>query len=303
MNIPVYLVTGFFLAGKTRWIRRMLREDDTIERPVLYLQCEDGDEKFTDEELEEQQVCRIRLRKQEEFRYDEIESLQRDLGCRSVLIELNGFWPCGLIYRDMPEGWKVRDKYFLLDAGTMNSYGTNLRSQMEDKIAWSSYVLVNRMKETDDRGRFLETFRGSTRRARIFFSEDGDRYEEDTEVIDTPYEFTDQLTVINDNIYAYWCHDMARRPELYEDRRWCIRAQLHRDEAGRILAGRNVTTARIQDAEFRGLLVTGAESERIDDGTWYLISGTVRRGETGRYLSAERIEETYAPMREIAFLP
>ena len=54
MTTPVYICTGFLDSGKTTFIKDTLMKQEWIEEgPTLLLQCEEGEEEYSEKYLEE----------------------------------------------------------------------------------------------------------------------------------------------------------------------------------------------------------------------------------------------------------
>ena len=53
MDIPIYLFTGFLEAGKTRFIKETMQDENFNDksRKYLIIQCEEGEEEFNPEEF------------------------------------------------------------------------------------------------------------------------------------------------------------------------------------------------------------------------------------------------------------
>ena len=62
MNVPVYIVTGFLGAGKTRFITDMLTDEGFSEgEKTLLLCCEEGEEEYDPEELKKGNATLLNL--------------------------------------------------------------------------------------------------------------------------------------------------------------------------------------------------------------------------------------------------
>ena len=306
MQIPVYLFTGFLDAGKTTLICRMLEERqlNLAGQPTLLLVCEAGLKEYPQELLEQYHIQPVRIRRMEECTQEYLTSLQETSGCRAVIAELNGFWPCSVIEGNMPENWVIREKYFCADANTIGMFSSNLQGQTGDKISYASSAWFNRVPQGNDGKELHSLVRQYGRRAEVFIQRQGDdtwtpyRCEEAV-----PYSLEKDPIDISDPLFGVWFHDMEQQPERYVGRTVRVCGVLIR--VGPMLAfGRNVTIGRMQDAEFWGLQAVSDESIELRDNCWYLITAKVEKGPDDEepILHLQSAQITRAPMQETAIL-
>ena len=66
MTTPVYICTGFLDSGKTTFIKDTLMKQEWIEEgPTLLLQCEEGEEEYSEKYLDEKRTVPLQYRKKE----------------------------------------------------------------------------------------------------------------------------------------------------------------------------------------------------------------------------------------------
>lgn len=306
MSIPVFLFTGFLDAGKTTLIRQMLTDRMlTLPKgPVLLVLTETGLESYSEDFLRRNNLnCRL-LRSAEEF--GNLEGMRAECGGRSVVIELNGFWPSTLVDQALVENWRITEKIFCANAETAALYDANLNGPTRDKIAFCSRAFLNRIPEGEDGLRLHRLVRQYGKRAEIFFQRAGGVWQP------SPWEEIsfyadpngDGLTEIPDYAFAEWLYSVRRHPASHAGNRVRVRGLFRSNPQGRPLLGREITTGSTRDAEFQGLTLELSEQEGLRSGTWYLVTAEIcvlPGGEAA--LRAGVWEETYPPMQGVAVLP
>ena len=81
MNVPVYIVTGFLGAGKTRFITDMLTDEGFSEgERTLLLCCEEGEEEYDSEALRKGNATLINLEDPKQIAGKRLMRLNRDMG-------------------------------------------------------------------------------------------------------------------------------------------------------------------------------------------------------------------------------
>lgn len=306
MEIPVYLVTGFLNGGKTTFIKRCFEEGKlgVGGGPTLLLLCEAGQEPYPEDFLSQYQVYCVRLREQREYTATYVEALRKQHGCARVVIELNGFWPCGLVEREMPEDWRLVEKVVCADARTFPVYNSNLKGQTGDKISYASQVVFRQMGAGEDPEELHKLVRVHSRRARVFFLLPDSSCREYEGEEEPPFPLGDQPADVPDAAFGLWMHDLLWRPECYLGHTLRIRGQI-RMWAGKAIFGRCVTTGSVRDAEFWGLAVCGGASFPMEENTWYMITARVEDGaEEGNepVLRLLRADRSYSPAQPVCIL-
>ena len=303
MQIDVFLITGFFHSGKTTWIKRILEKEQSIKKPILYIKCEDGDEKISEIESQKYEVKEIYIPEIEQYDSNELEQIRKSKECQSVVIEWNGFWPSSDVYRNLPDEWKIIEKIFVADATELITYNRNLSAMVEDKIAYASKAYINRITDSELEMECRKIIRKSSRRARIYFEDINHDICEDTEVIDTPYDLNETEIKISDPVFSYWLMDMKRRQQCYLNKIFDTKGQMRKDKDGDISFGRMVTTGRIQDAEFWSIPVEFEGQKEFEEDGWYLVQGEIKEKDHKLFLYIASCQETYEPHHTLAILP
>ena len=113
-DLPVYLITGFLEAGKTKFIQEMLadKEFNTGEKTLL-LVCEEGIEEYEPELFYGQNVQIEVLESEEELTADNLAKLLKKHPYERLIVEYNGMWPLNRLYDALPDGAFLNDQIML----------------------------------------------------------------------------------------------------------------------------------------------------------------------------------------------
>lgn len=293
---PVYLFTGFLDGGKTTRICQMLRQGDIdgSGRPILLLQCESGLAGYPDVL---QRSCRLqihRLRTPEECTRQALMTLVESQ-CGAVVVEWNGFWPCGLLEQSLPPEWFLAKKYFCADAATIGVYAANLPGQTGDKISYADAVFFR--GASGSQAHLLHSLvRQYSRRAQVLLPGPDGEWTPASCAEKELISRSDSVQDIPDALYGAWFFDLEQAPERYTGRKLRLRGRII-CVGGQVYFGRHVTTGRREDAEFWGLPLLGLTA--WDEAEWYLLEAQIS-GE-GQLISMG-LRTTYPPAQEIAIL-
>ena len=90
MNVPVYIVTGFLGAGKTRFITDMLTDEGFSEgERTLVLCCEEGEEEYDPEILKKCNAEVVALEDPQDIAGKRLLRMNREHKPERVIIEYN----------------------------------------------------------------------------------------------------------------------------------------------------------------------------------------------------------------------
>ena len=98
-DIPVYLVAGFLDAGKTNFINGILEDGFARQDPTLLLCCEEGEEEYEQNALDN--VTVITIEDEEDLKCSYLKELEKQYHPKQVLIEYNGMWQMERLYREV----------------------------------------------------------------------------------------------------------------------------------------------------------------------------------------------------------
>ena len=108
MDIPVYLFTGFLEAGKTKFIKETMQDENfnDLKRKYLIIQCEEGEEEIEPGELPGN-VSICTFDREDDLVADRILARQKRAGADVIVVEYNGMWSLDKFYNALPENFLV----------------------------------------------------------------------------------------------------------------------------------------------------------------------------------------------------
>ena len=90
---PVYICTGFLDSGKTLLVKDTLMEQEWIEPGLtLLILCEEGEEEYSKEYLEENDMVLLKIDKFEQLNAAFFTNCEKNYHPAQVVIEYNGMW-------------------------------------------------------------------------------------------------------------------------------------------------------------------------------------------------------------------
>ena len=89
----IYFINGFMDAGKTTFIKELLGQDYfQISGETLLIECEEGDEEYPDNFLEEHHIEKVSIDNEEDFNPEYLAEIEKEYKPKRVIIEYNGMW-------------------------------------------------------------------------------------------------------------------------------------------------------------------------------------------------------------------
>lgn len=306
MEIPVYLFTGFFEAGKTRMIQETLSDSrfNQGER-TLVLMCEEGLEEYNLENLPNVVVEYIPEIDWITPKY--LTSLEKKHKVERVLVEYNGMWPIDELFRNVPKNWMVYQEMMLADASTFISYNTNMRQQMVDKLQGCEMVIMNRPEAlTDDnKDEIHRIVRGVSRQAQIAYEYTDGHVEYDETVDPLPFDIEAPVIAIADRDFALWYRDMMEEPEKYEGKTVLFKGIVARHNKlsdATFLIGRHVMVCCAEDISYKPIVCEAPEAVPFENRSWLMLEAKIEIYKHKMYKTAgpvlRMIKATPAPPPE-----
>lgn len=308
-NVPVYLFTGFLEAGKTKFIQETLEDKrfNNGERTLLIV-CEEGEEEYDVSTFSAPNVFIRILDGLEELTMANLRAWLAKDDCERVVIEYNGMWLLDELYSRLPEYWMVYQEFMFADANTFESYNSNMRQLVYDKLKSAELVVFNRYSDKIDQMTLHKIVRGVSRRADIAYEyADGTvKYDEIEDPL--PFDVNAPVIEIADQDYALWYRDMSEEPEKYEDktvRFKCRYLKRKKVPAGNFIVGRHVMTCCADDIQFAGLICKWDEYDSIVGDSWHILTAKInhkfsraygKKGPVLTYISAEDCEVPEQPV-------
>ena len=311
-DLPVYLITGFLEAGKTKFIQEMLadREFNTGEKTLL-LVCEDGIEEYEPELFYGQNVQIEVLESEEELTADNLAKLLKKHPYERLIVEYNGMWPLNRLYDALPDGAFLNDQIMLVDAGTFENYNANMRQLTVGMLTGAAFVLFNRCTDAHDVNVFHKIVRGSNRRCQICYEYTDGRQVQDTIEDPLPFDVNARVIKIEDADYALFYRDLTENMARYDGKTVIFKGVCATDRKlpfNQFVIGRHVMTCCAADITYMGLVAVGSviAPPKVKDYDWNVIEAELQieknqiyRGK-GPVLHVKRLTPSVAPENPVA---
>lgn len=308
-QIPVYLVTGFLEAGKTKLIQGILEDPEFNNGArILLLVCEEGVEEYDPTLFPSKNVLQLPVENERDLTLDLLADYTRNHKIDRVIVEYNGMWQLETLYAAMPHNWAIFQQLFVADASTIGNYNANMRSLVFDKLQDTESVIFNRA-EGMNREALHKLVRGISRRASIAYETADGELEYDTIEDPLPFDKNAPVILIKDEDYALFYSDIADTMPDYDGKTIKFRALVARDgQLGKRAAvvGRHVMTCCADDIAFQGLVANFERDCTLSTGEWAMITAKIRiekhklYGSAGPVLYVTDVALTSAPAQPVA---
>lgn len=310
MAIPVYIFTGFLESGKTTFIQDTLEDKrfNSGERTLL-LVCEEGEAEYEPSKFSGKNVKICTIEDIEELNEENLKNLVKSFKAERVLVEYNGMWLIQQFYDNMPEDWMPYQNMLFFDTNTFESYNTNMRSLVVDKLSDCDVVVFNRIQKGYDTMLLHKIVRGSSRRAQILYE-----YADGTLIPDEiedplPFDINAPVIVIEDRDFALFYRDLTEDMKKYKGktvRFKAISATDSRFPDKTCALGRHIMTCCADDIQYCGLVSKVKDISMVENACWYMVTAEVDirfsrlYGKKGPVFNVKELEKTTPPEEQVA---
>ena len=259
MNVPVYIVTGFLGAGKTKFITDMLTDEGFSEgEKTLLLCCEEGEEEYDPEALKAGNATLVNLDDPKQIAGKRLMRMNREHQPERVIIEYNATWLLQTLYdAEKPESWALAQIIDLVDASTFEMYLKNMRKYMADGLKEADLVIFNRCDENSRKSPWRRAVKGLNSGTRIFFENLDGTTDDGVADEDLPYDVKADPVTIGDEDFGTFYLDALEHPDRYDGKRIHARGRAFRMEdmpKNCYVFGRHVMTCCAEDIGGIGFL-------------------------------------------------
>ena len=218
MNVPVYIVTGFLGAGKTRFITDMLTDEGFSEgEKTLLLCCEEGEEEYDPEALKKGNAVLVNLDDPKQIAGKRLMRMNREHQPERVIIEYNATWLLQTLYNaEKPDSWALAQIIDLVDASTFEMYLKNMRKYMADGLKEADLVIFNRCDENSRKSPWRRAVKGLNSGTRVFFENLDGTTDDGVADEDLPYDVKADPVTIGDEDFGTFYLDAMEHPERYD---------------------------------------------------------------------------------------
>ncbi|MBE6634799.1 MAG: GTPase [Ruminococcaceae bacterium] len=310
MDIPVYLFTGFLEAGKTKFIKETMQDENFNDksRKYLIITCEEGEEEIEPAELGDN-VSICRFEREDDLVADRLLARQKRAGADVILVEYNGMWMLDKFYNALPENFMVYQEILIADSTTILSYNANMRQLVVDKLTSCEMVVFNRTDKNTDRMALHKLVRGVSRKSNICYEDLGGNIEFDDIPDPLPYDINAPVIDIKDEDFAIFYRDMSEEFEKYNGKTVRFKGIAATDSSlpkNNFAIGRHIMTCCADDIAYRGVVADGMLGKKVKTRDWFIVEGKLTEaysplyGGRGPVLKVSAITEAEKPVQEVA---
>ncbi len=279
MEIPVYLFTGFFEAGKTRMIQETLTDARFNQgENTLVLMCEEGFEAYDFEAYPNIFVEYIPEIDWITPKY--LTNLEKKYKIERVMVEYNGMWPIDELFRNIPRNWMVYQEMMVADSNTFISYNANMRQQMVDKLQGAEMIIFNRPERLtqENKDEIHRIVRGVSRKAQIAYDYMDGSVEYDETVDPLPFDIDSPVIAVADKDFAIFYRDLMEETEKYIGKTVLFKGLVARhDKLGKsaFLIGRHVMVCCAEDISYKPIVCEAPEEVPYETNSWLLLEAKI----------------------------
>lgn len=310
MDIPVYLFTGFLEAGKTKFIKETMQDENFNDpkRKYLIVMCEEGEEEIEPCELGDN-VSICTFEREDDIVPERLLARQKRAGADVLIVEYNGMWTLDKFYNALPENFLVFQEIFIADSTTIGSYNANMRQLVVDKLTSAEMVVFNRTDSNTDRLALHKLVRGISRKANICYEDVGGDIEFDDIEDPLPFDINAPVIDIKDEDFAIFYRDMSEEFEKYKGKSVRFKGIVALDPSlprQTFAVGRHIMTCCADDIAYRGVVAKGMGDLKLNTRDWVIVEGKLSEGYSpiyqgeGPILNVKNINRAEKPEVEVA---
>ena len=312
-EIDTRLVYGFLDAGKTTYIKEIIRDDRFYKYGSTLIICfEKGEEQYDEEELAEKNTKVAYCDRKSDipgFCMRSIEEHQPD----RIYVEMNTMIP--ELRELLPDCMRVTFSAALIDWSTMPVYYTNFMQMMKQMVSESNQVTFRACPSNEMLEPYRQAFRLMNPEA-VYLRQDPMGYHEKAFGIFLPFPLEESEITIDEKSYLPFWLDALDHPEHYEGKsiHFADPVELRKsEEDGSWRCGRIVMTCCMADLQFMsfglednssGGDLKDANEMAVTSSRWVTIDAYARTindiyGQKKILLSANRICKADTPKAPI----
>ena len=278
-TVPIYLVNGFLESGKTTFLSFTLSQDYfQIEGKTLLILCEEGEEEYSPQMLEDYGIVVEVIEKEEDLTYERLNAMEIIHQPERVVVEYNGMWLTSK-FEEMkkPEGWGIEQMITCVDGSTFQTYMANMKSLFMDMVRDTDMVLFNRCKKEDPLPSYRRGIKVANQRAEIVFEGEGGEMD-DIFQDEMPFDVNAPIIDILPEDYGICFVDSMDNPDTYVNKtvRFKGRVLKPRGMGSKFFVpGRVAMTCCADDTTFLGYVCKSAFAPKLKEGQWVEITAKV----------------------------
>lgn len=310
--IPVFVVTGFLDSGKTTLVKETLMEQEWIEQGLtLLLRCEEGEEEYTKEYLDEKDMILLEIEEPEQLNAEFFKNCEKNYHPAQIVIEYNGMWKLAdLLSIKYPRNWELQGVYSTVDGTTLDMYLTNMRNMLMEQLTESELIVVNRCAPQVDRSGFRRALKVQNPMAQLIFEDPEGKIIQPSEE-DLPYNVKADKIMIDDDDFGIWYVDAYDHPEHYLHKEIEFTAQAFRPKGmaeDMFVPVRKIMTCCADDIRYYGYPCRLPGKQDISKHQWVRVKAKFGYEAVASYGSKQpvlyliQMVPTVKPKEEIVYL-
>lgn len=304
-RMPLFLINGFLEAGKTEFLKfTMQQEYFQAEGKSLLIVCEEGEEEYEKELLEETKTAVVYVEEREKLTPEYLEELELLYNPERVLMEWNGMW--NLEELKLPEDWDLYQQITIIDGSTFDLYLNNMKPLVGAMVRSSEMIIMNRCDDIEDLDAYRRVLKGMNPQVQIVFEDSDGEVEEFTEA-DLPYDVNADVIEISPQAYGIWYIDTMDKPDRYRGKTVEFTAMVLKAPEfpkNYFVPGRMAMTCCEADMTFLGFMCKARNARLLETKQWVKVRARIEyefspeyEGE-GPMLYADSVEPA-PPVEEI----
>lgn len=275
--IKVYFVNGFLDAGKTSFIKELLKQNSfQIPGKTMLLLCEEGEEEYDEEILVSNNVTVVNIENEEDFNPEHIMSIEKEIRPKRVIVEFNGMWNRKNI--EFPWYWDDIVEVVLIDGRTFEVYSKNMKSIVSEQVRNAAMAIFNRC---DNVGTKLAGFRRSVKAVNsyiniVFKDKDGEmnpRFDEDL-----PYDIHGDKIELTDDTFGIFYLDAMEDVKRYLGKEVSLVGMVmkkSKEQLNTCIIGRFAMTCCAEDLSLFGFICDYESGQQVELDEWVNITAIV----------------------------
>ena len=276
-EIPVYLIAGFLDSGKTTFINGVLEDGFAREDPTLLIRCEEGDEEYNPNALDN--VTVVTVEEEADLKCSFLKELEKKYRPRQVLIEYNGMWGLPRLEQEvLPANWVLYQIMTMVEAASFETYARNMGQLMMEKIVSADMLVFNRCTPELRDALRRRNLRMVNRRADIFLENEDGTSEDYLTGDECPFDLSQEVVSVPDDDFGLWYVDVMEHPDRWAGKDVQVKLVMcHVPQFPDVaVPGRFAMVCCENDVTFLGIVAKGRDLDRFENRAW--VEVTARMG-------------------------
>lgn len=276
--MPVFLIDGFLEAGKTQFIKfTMQQEYFQAEGKTLLIVCEEGEEEYEEELLEETKTAVVYVDELQKLTPAYLEELELLYNPERVLMEWNGMWNLDELQPRLPKDWDLYQQIMIVDGSTFDLYLNNMKPLVGAMVRGAELVIMNRCDGVEDLDTYRRALKGMNPQVQVVFEDSEGEIEEISEA-DLPYDVNAEVIEISPQAYGIWYIDTLDKPDRYRGKTVEFTAMVLKSPEfpkNYFVPGRMAMTCCEADMTFLGFMCKARNARLLETKQWVKVKARV----------------------------